>query len=67
MILQGTSFSPSSFAAVHVHVHVVVVVIVVVIVIVVVVVADIDVADVGEASTKEGKKESLEHPYTYKT
>ena len=62
LIFQGTSFSSSSSAAVHVHVHVVVVVIVVVIVIVVVVVADIDVADVGEASTKEGKKEGLVHP-----
>ena len=57
MIFQGTSFS--SFAPVHVHVHVVVVVIVVVIVIVVVVVADVDVADVGEASSKESKKEGL--------
>ena len=60
-IFQRTSFT--SFAAVHVHVHVVVVVIIVVIVIVVVVVADIDVADVGETSAKEGKKEGLEHHY----
>ena len=59
MILQRFSLPSSSFASVHVHVHVVVVVIVVVIVIVVIGVADVDVADVSEASTEERKEKGL--------
>ena len=58
-ILQRFSLPSSSFASVHVHVHVVVVVIVVVIVIVVIGVADVDVADVSEASTEERKEKGL--------